>query len=277
MKHSTRSIFVIVTLIGVFVASADFVSPVNEVVDVTILSHTGYLDSSGYYHVVGEIQNTGDEAITHVRIKATFIHSLGYIEEIIAENSTWTELKVLLVGRKSPFEIVLLNKTQSALVDRYILSPCRPCIWTASPLPVSLEILSSSSYIDDTGRMHITGEIENIGGKKATGIKVIALYYNEAGKVVDTEFNYSDPRDIEPGQKALFSITLNSERTPHVDRYELTAESTQYAAMVSEPTDNGVEFPTWVLIPLFIVLAVIIAVYKRRRKRKILKRSTRRY
>jgi hypothetical protein len=268
MKLSTGSAFVAVMLLGIFAASADFVSPVNAVVDVTIVSHTGYLDSSGYYHVVGEIQNTGNEAITHVRIEATFIHSLGYTEEIIAENSAWTELKVLLVGRKSPFEIVLLNKTQSTLVDRYVLNPCTPCIWTTSPLPVGLEILSSSSYIDDTGQMHVTGEIKNIGSEKATDVKVIGTYYDETGKIVETEFNYSDPRDIEPGQKAMFDIVL-SERVPYVDRYELTAESTQYAIVP--------EFPTGIsLLFVLIVLTVAITIHKRRHKRKSLQRSTHR-
>ena len=250
MKIS-KSILTISIFLGAIVTSICFASPVKAVADVDILSHTGYLDSLGYYHVVGEVQNVGDQTVNFIKIIATFYDSSHVV---IAPDFTYTELHVLLVGRKSPFDLFLFDTTQSAQVDHYSLSVT---FSATSPLPIGLEILSNSSYIDGIGWMHIVGEIKNMGSVKATYVKVIATYYNETGGVVDAEFTFSDPSDIDPNQTAPFDIILTSVRVPYVDKYELTAESTQYALVP--------EFPTWTSILIILtVLTVVISVYKRR-------------
>jgi len=237
--------------LGVLVASTSFISSVKAVADVDILSDIGYLDSLGYYHVVGEVQNVGDQTVNYVKITATFHDSS---DVVIATDFTYTELDVLLVGRKSPFDLLLFDTTQSAKVDHYSLSVT---FSITSSLPMGLEILSNSSYIDGIGWMHIVGEIKNIGSVRATYVKVIATCYDEAGKVVDADFIYSDPSDIDPNQKAPFEILVTSERVPYVDMYELTAESNQYTLVP--------EFPTWTpILLILIVLTVAIAIYRRR-------------
>ena len=250
MKIS-KSILAISIFVGVILTSICFISPVKAVADVDILSHTGFLDSLGYYHVVGEVRNVGDQAVNYVKITATFYNSSHVV---IATDFTYAELDVLLVGRKSPFDLFLFDTTQSAQVDHYSLSVT---FSATSPLPIGLEILSNSSYIDGIGWMHVVGEIKNMGSVRATYVKVIATYYNETGVVVDAEFTFSDPSDIDPNQTAPFDITLTSVRVPYVDKYELTAESTQHALVP--------EFPTWTsMLLMLIVLTVAIAIYKRR-------------
>ncbi len=250
MKTS-KSVFAILLLLGALFASIGLISPVKAVADVDILSHTGYLDSLGFYHVVGEVQNVGDQAVNYVKITATFYDSSHVV---IATDFTFTGLYVLPVGRKSPFDLFLFDTTQSAKVDHYSLSVT---FSTTTPLTIGLEILSNSSYIDGIGWMHIVGEIKNIGGVMATYVKIIATYYNGTGGVVDTEFTFSDPSDIDPDQTAPFDITLSSERVPYVNSYELTAESTQYAIIPEFSTLTS-------MLLILIMLAVAIVIYKRR-------------
>jgi len=249
----SKSVLSMSILLAVLVAHISFISPVKAAANVDILSHTGYLDSFGYYHVVGEVQNVGDQAVNFVKIEVVFYDSSN-VE--IASRFDLTMLYVLLAGRKSPFDIVLLDATQSAEVDHYSLSVT---FLAASPVPIGLEILSHSSYVDD-GYINIVGEIMNIATEKAHNVKIIATYYDAAGDVVAAMLTYLDPiqSDLDPGETEPFEILLNDEdRTPYVDTYELTAESTQYAIIP--------ESPTWAsTLLVFAVLATALVIHKRR-------------
>jgi len=230
------------TLVGTLVVSMIFISPVRAVADIDILSHTGYLDPFGCYHVVGEVKNVGDQAVSFVTIEVTFYNSNDVVVDTIFDSAMLT---VLLVDRKSPFDIVLLDATQSAKVDHYTLTMT---FSATSPIPVGLKILTHSAYVDEIGWMHIVGEIKNIATEKAHDVKVIATYYDETGDVVAATLTYlhpEPPSDTDPGQTEPFEILLSDEdRTPYIDTYELTAESSgdnKYACTIDEqailPTD----------------------------------------
>ena len=93
--------------------------------------------------------------------------------------------------------------------------------------PIGLQILSNSSYIDSFGFMHVVGGVKNIRSIKTTYVKIIATFYDSGGNVVDCDFTFSDPDELDPGQVAPFDITLtNEERISLIHSYALTAEST---------------------------------------------------
>jgi len=230
MKLSTC--FVTLILLQALILLLSLASQVKAVANIDILSYTGYIDSFGYYHVVGEVQNVGDQALNFVEIEAIFFDSN---DVIIATRFDLTMLDVLLVGRKSPFDISLLDTTESANVDHYSLSTT---FSTTSPIAIGLEILSQSSHVDEVGCLHIIGQIKNVASEKASNVKVIGTFYNQAGDVVAATLTHLDPEapsDIDPGQTKPFEILLSEERTRHVATYELTAESTQYAIISEFP------------------------------------------
>ena len=229
------------------------IHPAYAAAQVNILTHSGWLDSIGYYHVSGEVENVGDGTASFVKITATFYDSS---DTVVATSFTYTHLSVLLPGRKSPFEILLVDTTQAAKVHHYSLSVT---FSAASPIPIGLEILSNSSYVDAVGYMHVVGEIKNIADGDATYVKVIATFYNSTGHVVATDFTYSDPSNLSPGQKAPFEILLvYTNRVPLVATYALTAESNQYA-MVSE-------FSSALIMSLLMILSVIAIIFAKKRK-----------
>ena len=213
---------VILALLG-SVLLVSFTPSVNAVAQLTILSHSGYIGSMGWYYVVGEVQNSGDMHLKYVEIIATFYDS----NDVIVDTSfTFADLNVLLVGRKSPFKLSLYSTEQSAKVDHYSLEVTYDIFELGKP--EGLEILSSNSYVDTLGWMHVVGEIKNIGVYATTYVEVIATFYDSAGKVIDCAFSFSNPHDLEADQKASFEIMLISDKVPLVDSYELTAESDQY-------------------------------------------------
>lgn len=219
---------------------------------IVILSHSGWLDSLGYYHVSGEVENIGDAPASFVKVTATFYNSTGVV---IATSFTYTTLSVLLPGRKSPFEVLLVDTAQAAKVHHYSLSVT---FSATSPILIGLEILSHSSYVDDVGVMHVVGEIKNIATGTATYVKIAATFYNSTGHVVATAFTYSDPSDLNPDQTAPFEVLLvYTNRVPLVDAYELTAESTQYALIP--------EFPSIINLPLFMLMIIALTIFLKKR------------
>ena len=87
--------------------------------DFEILSCEGFKDSRGYYHVKGELKNTGDEDAKNVEIFVTF-----WAEEwIVGVESNHTAPNDLSSGEKGSFDIVLLSEYYSEEVVRYVFSP----------------------------------------------------------------------------------------------------------------------------------------------------------
>jgi hypothetical protein len=226
--------------------------PVKAVTDVDILSHANYMDSYGFYHIVGEVMNVGDQAVKYVKIIATFYDSNNVV---IATDFTYTELDVLLTGRKSPFDILFTDTGQIPKIHHYNLGIT---FLYSTPKLIGLQILSNSSYTDGYGFMHIVGEIENIGESRTTFVKVVATFYDSIGNVVDCDFTFSDPDELDPNQIAPFDIMFtHDERIPFRESYALTAESSHYAMVP--------EFPSLLILPLSMIATLLaVIVYKRK-------------
>jgi hypothetical protein len=249
----TTAVSLLLLLTCTYTMLVFFVRPANAASGVSILSHTGYVDSSGDYHVVGEVQNTGDQAANLVTIDVAFYNSS---DALIADRFDQTMLDIVLPQGKSPFDIALLDTTLSARVDHYMLNVTSS---TADSVPANLEVLTDNSYVDNDGSMHIPGEVTNLGNEKATNVKLVVTYYNN-GTVVAATSKYLDPEeaDLNPDQTKPFDLQLSEDRTSYVDSYEVTAESTEY---LSVPEHVAVpEFSALELVLVFFAMLAIVAI-----------------
>jgi len=188
-------------------------------------THLGFVDKLGYYRVVGEVVNIGDKNIRYVKVNATF-YNIG--NTVIANRSSYAMLDVLLPGRKTPFEIVLGNKTASALVDHYSLSVSSEEY--QGEKPPSLQIMQSTTFIDEAGFQKVNGTVKNLAMSNATYVKVVATFYNPQGKIVGATYGYTKPPTIMPSHTELFELELG-EKADNFSIYGLAAESMEYAAV----------------------------------------------
>jgi hypothetical protein len=85
---------------------------------VVINSHSGKLNSDGYYEINGELQNTGPEVVVSAKITATFYDKDG---SIVGQVFTITRQGSIEVNEKRSFFLSLFNKTASEKVSRYDL------------------------------------------------------------------------------------------------------------------------------------------------------------
>ncbi len=216
---------VFLVLASLFFTQGFLVPPIHAVSGVDVLSTSGFFDFVGFYHVVGEVQNTGDIALSSVKITATFYDAS---DEVVGALDAYTALDVLLPGRKSPFEILFIDISRSGKIDHYRLD--LQYVILEPPFLIGLEILSNSSREDDVGMLHVEGEIKNVGADAATGVKVAATFYDAKDTVVAAAVTPSSPRNLDPNENANFDIVLiYTSRVHLVTSYSLTAESEQYA------------------------------------------------
>jgi hypothetical protein len=220
-----RKVGIVAALILMFFAFSSFFQSAKALGNVKILSHSSFYDSLNTLWVVGEVENTGDIATQFTKVTATFYNSSN---QVVAVETGYTEIDVLLPGRKSPFDIMLSESDGSLKVYNYSLTVS----WDnyAAGKPLALQILSNSSRIDELGYMHVLGEIKNTGSLTARFTKAIATIYDANGTVVGEASSYTEPSDINSNQTAAFDIELTyTQQVMKVASYTLTAESMEYA------------------------------------------------
>jgi hypothetical protein len=233
---AAKTLFMLLMLLQLFGALFSCATQAKAAGSVEILSHTGYLDLMGNYRVVGEVKNTGIAPVNFVQVNATFYDSYG---QSIASRFDLTLQYVIPVGRKSPFELALLDVAQSSRVAYYTLSVS---YLETIELPPRLELSGRFSYIDPDGNMHVIGNLTNHGDEILVNAKVVATYYDASLRVVAADLFGFDPEvigDITPNRTVQFEIELSQDRAQHVQTYVLSAESNQYAMIIdySPPWD----------------------------------------
>ena len=82
----------------------------------------------------------------------------------------------------------------------------------------TVSIISTSSYTDSSGALHIDGEVYNYMALiTAKEVQVIATFYDTKGKVVGSARAFTDPEDLPSGENATFNILLTSASIPIAD------------------------------------------------------------
>jgi hypothetical protein len=88
----------------------------------------------------------------------------------------------------------------------------------------SFSILSSSSFKDDLGYYHVVGELKNNSTTDSMNyVKVVSTFYDNTGKVVGTDFAYTNVDVLRPAEKSSFEIILNdAQQSQEVSNYKLS-------------------------------------------------------
>ena len=92
----------------------------------------------------------------------------------------------------------------------------------APPAPAQvLTIVSSTTYTDDLGSLHVAGEVRNNGAEYMEFVEVTGTFFDEAGQTLASEFTFTHADIIAPGEVAGFDLTVRGGASLGVNRYEL--------------------------------------------------------
>ncbi len=100
-----------------------------------------------------------------------------------------------------------------------------------SALPKGLKIQRGEEGVNGYGWYQLVGEVTNTGTRTIEFVKVIATFYNKAGKVIDANYTYTEPSDLAVEETAPYKITLLDEDIfSKVKSISVIAQSRQYAS-----------------------------------------------
>ena len=138
-----------------------------------------YVDENKIMHVLGELMNIGNKAMTNITIGATFFDSEG---KFLNEYKRSAEIRTINPGFVSPFEILFIDQRAVNKVQDFKLFANGT--EAVSPPPVELQIKVDSSRQDILGFYYINGVIFNSGPASANNSIAIATLYDTAGRVI---------------------------------------------------------------------------------------------
>ncbi len=103
----------------------------------------------------------------------------------------------------------------------------------APATPSEISVLSSSSFTEDIGAYHIVGEVKNNSPSDSMKyVKIVATLYDKTGKVIGTDFTFSDVGVLRPAEKSPFEIILTDIRqSQKVSSYKLSTSGDKTRAL----------------------------------------------
>ncbi len=167
-----------------------------------ILSHQSYVDSLGWYHIVGEVQNNADVPMEFVEVVAKLYDDAN---EVIGTKLTFTAPDVIFPGGKAPFDIITLRRSQWQQIREYRLQVKADA--AEALLPQNLVLLNQNSYTDEE-YLYVAGEVKN-SGQAAALTKLIITLYDVNLNVINTNWSYVDAGVLPPGEISTFEIKID--------------------------------------------------------------------
>jgi hypothetical protein len=117
-----------------------------------------------------------------------------------------------LLSQSIPQELIL-QPLYSYPVNTPIIFPVlQPEI--IEPIEIPPRILSHSTYVDSTGNLNIVGEVINESFQSLRFVQIIATFYDSNSSVIGTDFTFTTPSTIPPGQRATFDIIVSEGSIP---------------------------------------------------------------
>jgi hypothetical protein len=115
------------------------------------------------------------------------------------------------------------------------------------PLPSTnyspTRILSSTGYTDSIGTEHIVGEVINQSPTTVQFVQVTVTFYDAYNQVIGTDFTFTHPDTLAPGQTAPFDILVpaseKAERDFVCDKIEATFDIKDIKTMLVHHSELG--------------------------------------
>jgi len=224
MRKNTTYFFILLTLVSLGLALVPQVSSQPE--NIKVLSYSWYIDSLGYFIVVGEVQNTGSNTIDSVVLSGIVYTKDG---EVQAYSSGGAFVNQLIPQQKAPFYIEF-SPQDSVTGDLSWLSigvdnidfTVNQAEATSNYQYPDLTVQSSSGGVDAEGVYWVSGSVQNSGDQTATTVRVIGTFYNASGTVIALGYtNALTPTSLAPSNTASFKVgafDLNQTNAPSIQK-----------------------------------------------------------
>ncbi len=182
-----------------------------------IVSHKSYIDSLGWYHIVGEVQNNADTPMEYVEVMAKLYDTAN---EVIGTKLTFTAPDVIFPGGSAPFDIIALRQSQWENIENYTLHVKGDM--AAGLEQQNLVLLNQQSLLEN-GLMVVSGQVQNVGESPRLA-KLIVTLYDADHNVINTSWSYADAGIIAGNETANFEVKVRHDTDPNNFQYRIQIE-----------------------------------------------------
>ena len=85
-----------------------------------------------------------------------------------------------------------------------------------------VELTSHKIERGDENSNKFIGKIQNLINKDVEYVIIIATFYDENGKIIESKSTYTQPNNIKPNMTASFEMILNGDTPNNVTSYDVT-------------------------------------------------------
>lgn len=158
---------------------------------------------TGTIYVVGMVHNGLSSPIGYVQITARFYASDG---RLLATDTGYAALDTIPAGGDSPYTALLLDPP--AGISRITATVTDYSTTYLSPPVSGLSAEVSNIYVNSIGTLHMVGTVQNNSGKTWEYVQPIVALFDAEGNVVRTDFTFTDPDTLGPGQSGTFDLLI---------------------------------------------------------------------
>jgi Protein of unknown function (DUF3426) len=155
---------------------------------------------------VGEIINTGDQALARPEVSVVLYDSAG---QVLANERGFATQDYVSPGQRVPVRVIFPSPPASWVRFQVLFNPKAATevgLYTYSDLVSSALNFSHSS----TMGYSISGMVKNIGAREARYVQAIVTLYGADGRVVGVGEDWADPDHLAPNESAVFKVTIYS-------------------------------------------------------------------
>jgi hypothetical protein len=165
-------------------------------------------ESYGSLYFMGELINNGSTDVSGVEIVIAVLDDNGGI--LGFGNSNSVDIDVAKVGQKYPFRVGI-DPAPKKWAKEDIQITAKPYYGGRYYFDFKTQAVTVTA---DDGSYTITGKVVNVGDKAAHFVSVVAVLYDDAGKLLDVADTYPVSSDLAPGESSLFRIKFSLEEQP---------------------------------------------------------------
>lgn len=178
-----------------------------------VLSHSTYVDTYGYFHIVGEVENIGKINTGKNKVTVTFYDEQG-TPGLTGSGDSY--LDVIKPGGRSPFEIVFPSPPE--LKNYRLIAE-----WQVTDREPNSEIVvrDVEAKTDTDGYYVVTGNMTNTGENSVDTVMVISSFYDSKGTIVAVGAAFCDVVPLHPNETTSFIMAIDPLVSPNIRSYYL--------------------------------------------------------
>ena len=206
-----------------WITESAFAQPTNNNI-IQIISTSTYVDDFGNFHVIGEVNNTSINPQTNIVVTALLSDTNNNV--LVGNHSSLSSIGTLRQGELSPFDIMVQDPQ---ILGKFNFMEFSATSQPAIEKPSTLVLNGSSSFLDNVGNPHITGNIINQGQSPEQFLNLVVTFYdNSSLGVIGTQSFGLNVGNLANNQMAPFDITITENKTKsQAAFYSINVDSAQ--------------------------------------------------